>query len=205
MVNAIDAAIQSTKANASGIASSAASSAAAAASAAAADAIASKLPSGAADKLKKLPLTKDPELLKHQLKAEGQKVVGEAQEMLQQEVDRKTEGLKDKVALLASLSLGAVSLYVKLDIIDPKVIATKAFLKAQQEFREIKQKASRQNLKKAKESFTFPMKPPTSLSGIPKIPEVPKLPTLPKLPSIPNISNLPSAPNISDIINRNNP
>lgn len=201
MPDPIQSAIQATKASASGIASSAASSAAAAASAAAADAIASKLPSGAADKLKKLPLTKDPELLKHQLKAEGQKVIAEAQEMLQQEVDRKTEGLKDKVALLASLALGAVSLYVKLKIIDPKVIATKAFLEAQQEFREIKQKASKKNLKKAKESFTFPMKPPTSLAGIPKIPQVPKLPTLPKLPPVPKI---PAVPNVSDVVRRIN-
>lgn len=198
MTNPIQSAIQVTKANASGIASSAASSAAAAASSVVADAI----PMGAADKLKKLPLTKDPELLKHELKAEGQKLVAEAQEMLQQEIDKKTEGLKDKVALLASLAAGAVSLYVKLPILDPKVIATNAFLKAQQEFRELKQKASKENIKKAKESFTFPMKPPTSLSGIPPIPQVPKLPTLPTLPPIPKI---PSTPNLSDVVSRINP
>lgn len=125
------------------------------------------------DKLKKIPLTKNPELLKQQAKAEAQKIIGEKQNELQQLKEKKTEELKDKAAKLASLAVGAVSLFIKLPILDPKLIATIAFLKAQKELREAKQKISKENLKKAKENFTYPIKPP---KGIPKISKVPDIP-----------------------------
>lgn len=146
------------------------------------------------DKISKLPRTKDPELLKAQAKAEAQKLLGEAQTKLQQEKEKIIEQQKDKIATLASLASGAVGLFLKLPILDPKVLATLAFLRAQQEVRELKQKASKDNLKKAKENFTFPMKPPTSLNGIPKIPSVPKIPDLPTVPNVPTIPKLPELP-----------
>lgn len=146
----------------------------------------------AAEKLKKLPTTKDPELVKTQAKAEAQKLKGELESKLQQEKDKKIEELKDKASVLAPLVVPGIALFLKLPILDPKILATLAFLKAQQEFRELKQKASKENLKKAKENFTFPMKPPTSLGGIPKIPEVPKIPKLPTIPtSLPSLPNIP--------------
>lgn len=142
----------------------------------------------AAKKLEKLPRTKDSELLKTQAKAEAQKIVGENVNKLQQEKENRTEELKDKVAAASSLIGRAASLFIKAQMFDPKVAATLAFLKAQKELRELKQKVSKDNLKKAKENFTFPMKPPKA----PNVPEIPKPPNIPELPvvSIPNIPTL---------------
>lgn len=126
------------------------------------------------DKLKKIPLTKDPELLKQQAKAEAQKIVGEKQNEIQQLKEKKIEELKDKAAKLAPLAAVGVALFLKLPVLDPKLLATIAFLKAQKELREAKQKISKENLKKAKENFTYPIKPPTGLPQIPKVPEIPK-------------------------------
>jgi hypothetical protein len=188
--NAINAAKTSAVSTMSSTANTAASSAISAASAA--------VPPGAtaaAEKLKKLPITKDPELLKQQAKAEAQKLAGEVQNKLQQEKDKKIEELKDKAVFLGPLLAAGVALYLKPPILDPKALATVAYLKAQKELRELKQKVSKDNLKKAKETFTFPMKPPTSLSGFPpKIPEIPTIPPLPTVPQIPKLPDLPKLP-----------
>lgn len=112
-------------------------------------------------KLKKLPTTKDPELLKQQAKAEAQKLIGEKQNELQQIKEKKIEELKDKASKLGPLLALGVGLFLKLPAFDPKLLATIAFLKAQKELRELKQKVSKENLKKAKENFTYPIKPPT--------------------------------------------
>lgn len=148
----------------------------------------------ALNKLKKIPITKDPELLKQQAKAEAQKIVGEKQNELQQIKEKKIEEMKDKVGKLASLAAGAISLFIKLPIIDPKLIATIAFLKAQKELREAKQKMSKENLKKAKESFTYPIKPSKQLPQIPKLPEIPKVPEIPKIPTPPESTYIKTPP-----------
>lgn len=187
MIDPINAATDITKKAATGAVNNAKAAAIAAATAAIPPAAAA-----AAEKLKKLPTTKDPELLKKQAKAEAQKLRGEAEAKLQQAKDKKIEELKDKASALAPLAMAGVALFLKLPVLDPKILATLAFLKAQEELRELKQKVSKENLKKAKENFTFPMKPPTSLSGIPKIPAVPKIPELPTIPtSLPSLPNIP--------------
>lgn len=127
------------------------------------------------EKIKKLPTMKDKELIKKQLEAEVQKKKGELENKLQQEKDKKIEEMKDKLATLAPLAAGALALYLKLPILDPKVLATIAFLKAQKELQDLKQKVSKENLKKAKENFTYPIKPPTG--GLPALPKVPELPS----------------------------
>lgn len=124
-------------------------------------------------KLKKLPTTKDPELLKQQAKAEAQKLIGEKQNELQQIKEKKIEELKDKASKLGPLLALGVGLFLKLPTFDPKLLATIAFLKAQKELRELKQKVSKENLKKAKENFTYPIKPPTP-SPTPPPPPLPE-------------------------------
>lgn len=184
MTDPIQSAVNLSTAAAAGVAASAAT--------AAVTSVANAIPAGVNDALKKLPLTKDPELLKQMAMAEAQKLVGEAQAKLQNEKETRIEELKSKALVLAPLAAAAVSLYLKLPILDPKILATLAFLKAQQEFRELKQKASKQNLKKAKETFTFPMKPPRSFTDLPKLPSIPQIPDIPTLPNVsrlPNISN----------------
>jgi len=187
MSDAISNAINVTKKAAAGAASSAAN-AAASSAASAATAVIPPAAGAAAVKLKKLPRTRDPELLKQQAKAEAQKLVGEQQTKLEQEKDKKIEELKDKAAFLGPLLAAGLALYLKPPILDPKVLATIVFLRAQKELRELKQKVSKQNLKKAKENFTFPMKPPTSLTALPSIPKPPTIPKLPTLPlSLPTV------------------
>jgi len=190
MSDAISNAISATKSNLSGAAGAAASAALGNAQAAAM----AKLPPAAGDaaeKLKKLPITKDPELLKQHAKAVAQKLVGEAQNKLQQERDKKIEELKDKAAFLGPILAAGLALYIKPPVLDPKALATIAFLKAQKELRDLKQKISKENLKKAKENFTFPMKPP-KINGIPQIPEVPKIPEIPTFSKLPKLPDLPT-------------
>lgn len=107
----------------------------------------------------KLPTSKDAELVKKQIEAEMQKKKGELENKLQQEKEKKVEELKDKVATLASLALGSSSSKGKLPIIDPKIRFMINFLKSQKELNEKKQVQSKENLKKAKENFTYTIKP----------------------------------------------
>lgn len=107
----------------------------------------------------KLPTSKDPTLAKKQAEAEIQKKKGELENKLQQEKEKKVEELKSKIATLTGLAIGGVGLFPKLPMIDPKIIATLQFLKAQKESIEVKQRESKENVAKAKENFTFPMKP----------------------------------------------
>lgn len=113
------------------------------------------------NKLKKLPITKDPDLVKQQANAEVQKLVGEKQNELQQVKETQVEEAKDKIAKLAPLAIAGVGIFTKLPILDPKVLATIEFLKKQKQLREEKQKISKENLKKAKENFTYQIKPTT--------------------------------------------
>jgi hypothetical protein len=77
--------------------------------------------------------------------------------------------------------------------IGKKALAKKAYAKTKKELQDLRQKVSKENLKKGKETFKYPMKP-KELS-IPKIPEIPKLPPIPKIPEIPKIS-LPTIPKL---------
>jgi hypothetical protein len=143
---------------------------------------------------KELPIQPDPELLKKQAMAEAQKLRSEAEQFLQQKKEEELAKIQDKVDLVAGLASKALGLYLKMPIIDPKFLAYMAYLKAKQKIRELKQKASKENLKKSKEAFTFPMKPPlkVEITGLPAV-EIPKIPEIPKV-NLPNLPNLPKLP-----------
>lgn len=141
------------------------------------------------NKLKDLPIQPDPELLKQEGLALAQTLRADAETMLQQRKDEEINKLKDRAeALIPPAAIKAAGLLLVLPIIDPKYLAWLAYQKAKSELKKIKQKASKVNIKRSKEAFTFPMKPPKKLElgqipnlQIPKIPEIPRI-DIPKNP-----------------------
>jgi hypothetical protein len=144
--------------------------------------------------IKELPIQPDPELLKKQAIAEAQKIRSQAEQMLQQKKEEEIAKLKDKVEKSAAPFAPLVGLFLKLPIADPKFLAQLTYEKGKQKIRELKQKASKENLKKSKEAFTFPMKPPVrlELGQVPQVPEIPKIPEIPTSTSVNN--NPPTSP-----------
>ena len=140
--------------------------------------------------LKELPIQPDPELLKKEAMAKAQVLRAEAEQMLQQRKEEEINKLKDKAeSLVPPALIAAAGLFLALPTRDPKFLAIMAYQKAKAKFKELKQTASKENLKKSKEAFSFPMKPPTKL----ELGELPKIPEVPKIPKIPTI-NLPRNP-----------
>jgi hypothetical protein len=137
-------------------------------------------------KLDELAKFKDPEFIKKEAEARAMALVADKQqELLAQKAEIENQ-VTEKLTLLTDAVALALVVYLafppKLPAIDVKALAKKAYQKTKKEIRELRQKVSKENLKKGKETFKYPMKP-KELS-IPKIPEIPKLPeiTLPKLP-----------------------
>jgi Fe-S-cluster formation regulator IscX/YfhJ len=147
--------------------------------------------------IKELPIQPDPELIKREAIARAQKLKADAELLLQQRKEEELDKVRSKVELASSVLGKAVGLYLKLPTIDPKFIAFTAYKQAMKKLRDLKQSASMENLKKSKEAFTFPMKPPArlDLGQLPKI----KPPTIPRIPT-----NLPLL-NQKPITTNNNP
>jgi hypothetical protein len=154
-------------------------------------------------RIAKLPTIKSPEIVKKQIEAEIQDRKVQIDTVVQlakeQSVDTAKTQLKEGFVGL----LPKVPAIPKLFILDPKFIAQLAYARAKQEVADFRQKLSKENLKKSKEAFTFPMKPSLTIPTIPKIPELPKLPniTLPQLPTIalPSIPPIPKIPQLPTI------
>ena len=141
--------------------------------------------------VKELPIQPDPELIKKEAEARAQEYRSQAEELIQQKKEEEINKLKQRVEQAAGPLALAVGLFLSLPIIDPKFLAYIAYVEAKQKIRELKQKASKENLKKSKEAFTFPMKPPVKLElgQLPQVPQIPKIPEIPKitLPSLPKL------------------
>jgi hypothetical protein len=128
-------------------------------------------------KLDNLAKYKDPELVKKEAEAKAMALVADKQqEVLAQKADIEKQ-VAEKLALLLTLYL---QFPPKLPAINPKALAKKAYEKGKKELRQLKQSVSKENLKKGKEAYKYPMKPKELVT--PKIPEIPKLPPIPKLP-----------------------
>lgn len=140
------------------------------------------------NQLKELPIQPDPELLKKEAMARAQTLRSDAETMLQQRKEEEINKLKEKAeALIPPALIKAAGLLPVLPILDPKILAWLAYQKIKQEIKNLKQKASKENIKRSKEAFTFPMKPPKRLElgnisqlEVPKIPEIPRI-DLPKI------------------------
>ncbi len=139
-----------------------------------------------------LPIQPDPELLKKEAMARAQTLRADAEKLVQQRIEQELGKTRDAIETAGKLAALAVGFYFKAPLLDPKYLAYIAYMKAKEKLRELKQKASKENLKKSKEAFTFPMKPPRriDLSELPKIPDIPKIPEIPKV----NLPKLPKFP-----------
>lgn len=141
-----------------------------------------------------LPIEPDPELIKKEAIARAQTIKADTEQLVQQRKEEELNKLKERAENLVSPELiSAAGLFIALPITDPKFLAWLAYQKAKQEVKNLKQKASKENLKKSKEAFTFPMKPPIRLElgqlpqlEVPKIPEIPKIPKI-EIPTLPTI------------------
>lgn len=154
--------------------------------------------------IKELPIQPDPELIKREALARAQKFKSDAELLLQQKKEQELEKVRSKVEMASGLLSKAAGVYLKMPITDPKYIAYTAYKQGMAKLRELKQKASKENLKKSKEAFTFPMKPTVKLDlgQLPQIrpPVIPKIPTnLPLFNAIPlkPQENAQSQPNFS--------
>ena len=148
-------------------------------------------------KLDALAKYKDPEFIKKEAEARVMALVADKQqELLAQKTDIENQ-VTEKLTLLTETLALALTVYLafppKLPAIDVKALAKKAYAKTKKELQDLRQQVSKENLKKGKETFKYPMKPKELT--IPKIPEIPKLPPIPKIPEIPKIS-LPTIPKL---------
>jgi hypothetical protein len=154
--------------------------------------------SAAQAKLDALAKFKDPEFIKKEAEARAMALVADKQqEVLAQKAEIEKQ-ITEKLTILTDGIALALTIYLafppKLPAIDVKALAKKAYQKTKKEIRELRQKISKENLKKGKETFKYPMKP-KELS-IPKIPEIPKLPEIPKIPDVPKLPTV-SVPKIT--------
>ena len=140
-------------------------------------------------KLDELAKFKDPEFIKKEAEAKAMALVADKQqEVLAQKTEIENQ-ITEKLTILTDGLALALAVYLafppKLPAIDVKALAKKAYQKTKKEIRELRQKVSKENLKKGKETFKYPMKP--AQLTVPKIPEIPKLPPIPKLPTLPKL------------------
>ena len=109
-------------------------------------------------------------------------IADKQQELLAQKTDIEKQ-VTDKLTVLTETLALALTIYLafppKLPAIDVKALAKKAYTKTKKELQELRRTVSKENLKKGKEAFKYPMKP-KELPTLPKPPEIPKL-QIPKL------------------------
>lgn len=120
---------------------------------------------------------KDPELIKKEAEAKAITLVADKQQQILAQKAEIEKQVAEKLTVLLTLYLAFPP---KLPAINPKALAKKAYEKGKKELRELKQSVSKENLKKSKEAFKYPMKPKELT--VPQIPEIPKLPPIPNLP-----------------------
>jgi hypothetical protein len=147
----------------------------------------------AQEMLDKLPLKKDPRLLKQEIEADVLEKKTEAERKIQEAKELTVADAKDKLLEIGASFLPKAPKVPPIPLIDPRLLAFIAYMKLKAEIKKLKQSVSKQNLKKSKDTFKYPLKPPTvSVPQLPKVPDLPiKPPTLPKPPSLPNLPNLP--------------
>lgn len=135
------------------------------------------------DKINKLPLDKDPELIKRQIEAEILKKQAELEQKILNYKENAVEMLKGKLAALAIPSIPSF----KLPVLDPKVLQVRAILTQLKEVIKQRNSISTKNISKGKELYKYPLRN-VSKANLPKIPQVPKVPDLPRIPQVPRIN-----------------
>lgn len=133
------------------------------------------------EKISKLPIVKNLDLIKKQKEAEFHTKKTELERKKQELEEIGVDDVKAKLKGFATQTVKS-SLLPKLPTVDPKFLAAISFAKKLKEVRDKKQQVSKENLKKSTEMYTFPIKkvspvtePPTPLP--PPVP--PDIPTKP--------------------------
>ena len=159
----------------------------AAAASAAKDAAAAML----GDKLSKLPLDKNPELIRREVEAQVLQKQAEAQRLLLMSRDEAIE--EGKKRILAYAKIPPLPYPVRLPVLNPKLLLATVLAKAMIFLKEQRQNISKNLLKRGEKTYKYPMTPP---AGIPKLPKIPTIPTLPtvKLPEVPKIPTVKFPP-----------
>lgn len=151
--------------------------------------------------LDSLPTVPDPELVYRQKEAE---ILDKLAELERKEIELQEIGLDDIKERIRELIIPAVPIPLKIPLISPKVLLAVVLAKREKLLAELRKLKSKKNLKKGKELFSYPLKPPKSLQlpsvpQLPQLPEVPDIPTLPSLPSVPSIPKVPSIDSLPKI------
>lgn len=112
--------------------------------------------SGISDRIEKLPNVKTPELLKREIEARVQLELSSVSVKRQEIEEEVADKLKRALELYVAFQMRRIP-YPKLPVFDPKTVAWNAYLKIRNEISELKQKISKENLKKSREKFTYPI------------------------------------------------
>lgn len=122
---------------------------------------------------------KDPKFIKREAEATAMVLLADkhAEVLLQ-----KSNIEKQAAEIITALVAFYLQFPPKLPAFNPKALAKKAYAKTKKELQQLRQTVSKENLKKGKEAFKYPMKP--TISNIPKLPSIPTLPRIPEIPSI---------------------
>jgi hypothetical protein len=122
----------------------------------------------------RLPIQKDPLLIAREQEAKVLAAKAVAEEKL---LNLEENAIATAKGLLNKLAIPTISFPPKLPLINPKVLQALVIAKKVKLLEKLKQKLSRENLKRASKVYQYPLKPPT----------IPPPPTL----NLPIILNIP--------------
>jgi hypothetical protein len=134
-----------------------------------------------------LPTVPDPALIYRQKEAE---VLKKLAALDQQQIELQEIALNDATEQIRNLTIPTLPIPLKIPLLSPKILSAVAVAKREKLLAKLRQEKSKINLKKGKELFTYPLKPPKSLQ-LPSTPTLPSLPSVPTVPKIPTVDSLP--------------
>jgi len=133
------------------------------------------------EKLNKLPLDKDPLLIARQKEAEALEIKAKVSEAKLISKDKAVELAKDGIKRTAVAGFPSIP---KLPVLDKKILDGITLAKQLKNLYKERSKISKENLKKGKELYSYPIGKitPISLETLQAEMPVPKTPSVPKLP-----------------------
>jgi hypothetical protein len=149
----------------------------------------------AAELLNSLPTVPDPLLLARQKEAE---ILDKLAELERKQIELQEIGLDDVKENIRNLIIPTLPIPLKIPLISPKALLAVVLAKREKLLAELRKLKSKKNLKKGKELYSYPLKPPTSLQ-LPSRPQLPKIPDIPTLPSLPSVPSAPKIPSVDSL------
>jgi hypothetical protein len=133
------------------------------------------------ERLNRLPLDKDPLLIARQKEAEALEIKAKVSEARLVSKDRAVESAKDGIKV--AVAVGGSNM-PKLPVLDKKILDGIALAKQLKNLYKERSKVSKENLKKGKELYSYPIGKitPISLETLESEVPIPKVPSVPKLP-----------------------